>query len=160
MRSIMWIGCLLLLVGCGRTAEVDVAREEQKVLDADRRFASETLARGGDGWADFFAEDAIMFPSSGKIAGQDSIRAFMTKVMTPDAPKLLWEPEHVEVAESGDLAYTIGRWQSVADFEGEGSVLAEGHYLTVWRKNAAGEWKVATDMGNQDQPAPAEQAEN
>jgi ketosteroid isomerase-like protein len=133
---------------------VDVAAEQQKVMDADRQFAMETLERGGDGWADYFAEDAIMFPASGKVEGQDKIRELMTRVMTPDAPKLLWEPEEAWVAKSGDLAYTIGRWQSVADPDGERTVLATGHYLTVWKKNSAGEWKVATDMGNVDQPPP------
>jgi ketosteroid isomerase-like protein len=154
MRAILLIVSVLLAVGCGQQREVDVEAERQSVMDADRQFAAETLARGGDGWADFFAEDAIMFPASGKVVGQDSIRAMMARVMTPEAPKLLWEPETATVAASGDLAYTIGRWKSVADPEGEATVLAEGYYLTVWQKTADGGWKVATDMGNVDQPAP------
>jgi ketosteroid isomerase-like protein len=152
MRVTLLLVSLTLVVGCGQQAEVDLVAERESVMDTDRQFAGETLARGGDGWADFFAEDAIMFPASGKIAGQDSIRAFMTRAMTPEAPKLLWEPTSAVVASSGDLAYTLGRWKSVVDPEGEATVLAEGNYLTVWKKTAAGEWRVATDMGNVDQP--------
>ena len=156
MRATLFIATLFLLVGCGQQVEeVDLVAEQQKVMDADRQFAAETLARGGDGWADYFAEDAIMYPASGRIVGQDSIRAFMTRVMTPEAPKLLWEPVSAVVAKGGDLAYTLGRWESVADPDGKRNVLATGNYLTVWKKTAAGEWKVATDMGNVDQPPPA-----
>lgn len=152
MRAALLSAALFLLAGCGGPAGVDLNAEREKVLEADRQFAVETLERGGDGWADYFAEDAIMFPASGRIVGQDSIRATMTRVMTPDAPKLLWEPESAVIGKGGDLAFTIGRWQSVAEAHGEKTVLAQGNYLTVWRKEPDGEWKVITDMGNMDQP--------
>lgn len=153
MRTILLLVPVLLLAGCGQPAGVDPAAQRQAVLDADRQFAAETLERGGDGWADYFAEDAVMYPASGKIEGREKIREVMTRAMTPEAPKLMWEPEDAVVAQSGDLAYSVGRWQSVADPDGEKTVLTQGYYLTVWKKTPAGEWRVAADMGNQDQPA-------
>ena len=60
MRATLLLVPLLLLVGCGQQAEVDLAAEQQMVLAADKEFAAQTLERGGDGWADFFAQDAII----------------------------------------------------------------------------------------------------
>jgi ketosteroid isomerase-like protein len=152
LRKIIFMLLPLLMISCGPQGSVDLEAERERVLEADRQFAIDTAERGADGWADFFAEDAIMFPANGKVEGRESIREFMAGVFGPDRPMLVWEPEGVVVGSGGDLAYTIGHWETVGEAQGERTVFASGNYLTVWRKTPGGEWKVATDMGNQDPP--------
>jgi hypothetical protein len=58
---------------------------------------------------------------------------------------LLWEPAFAGIAASGDIGFTTGPWQykkTVAD-----TVIAAGMFNSIWRKNAAGEWKNIVDMG-------------
>ena len=56
------------------------------------------------------------------------------------------------VARSGDLAYDNGSYAlTMSDPEGN-PVTQKGHYVDVWRKNAAGGWKVAVDAPVSDPP--------
>jgi ketosteroid isomerase-like protein len=45
---------------------------------------------------------------------------------------------------SSDLLGRDGRWAA------DGS----GNYVTIWRRQPDGSWKVAVDIGNQDAPPP------
>ena len=69
----------------------------------------------------------------------------MENTLVPGVASLLWEPTEAVVSESGDLAYTLGRYRVV---DGD-SILSTGHYVTVWKKED-GEWRVAVDIGNTD----------
>jgi len=123
----------------------------EELMEADRVFAAETLSRGGNGWADFFARDGIMYPTSGRVDGREAIRETMLPVLAADQPLLRWEPESAAIAQSGDLGYTIGRWKSVGiTSAGADTVLATGNYVTVWKRDEARQWRVALDIGNRD----------
>jgi ketosteroid isomerase-like protein len=57
------------------------------------------------------------------------------------------------VAASGDVGYTLGHWESVLKTPAGDSVLGRGNYLTIWRRQSDGTWKVSADIGNQAAPA-------
>jgi len=62
-------------------------------------------------------------------------------------PRLSWTPTHGELLGSGDLGYTVGTWerrQAASDAAGA----TKGNYLTVWRKENDGSWKVIYDTGS------------
>jgi ketosteroid isomerase-like protein len=58
-----------------------------------------------------------------------------------------------DVAESGDLGYTLGRYESRRIGPDGQQVRETGSYLTVWKRGADGSWKVALDIGSPD-PSP------
>lgn len=92
-----------------------------------------------------------MYPGHGRVDGREAIRTFMTPTLAPDKPRLQWHTTDVHVGAGGGLGYTLGRWQSVATTAtGADTVLNEGNYVTVWRKTADGQWRVAVDIGNTD----------
>lgn len=62
-----------------------------------------------------------------------------------DPGHLAWYPEAMGMAASGDLAWSLGPWTYAANKGGP--VLVNGHFLSVWRKQADGRWKVAADIG-------------
>jgi len=62
-----------------------------------------------------------------------------------DPGSLVWYPEAMGIATSGDLAWSFGPW-TYAGKKGE-AVLAHGHFLSVWRKQGPEGWKVAVDIG-------------
>jgi hypothetical protein len=101
-----------------------------------------------------------------QLADQQGIRtAFLTwltegaQVFTPrmtrakeqygpepgDRGHLVWYPEAMGIAASGDLAWSFGPW-TYAVKKGE-PVLVHGHFLSVWRRQADGRWKVEADIG-------------
>jgi ketosteroid isomerase-like protein len=50
----------------------------------------------------------------------------------------------VEVAKSGDLAYSTGDWKQVYTQDGK-ERRSSGNYLAVWKKQGDGSWKVLLD---------------
>ncbi len=57
---------------------------------------------------------------------------------------LTWKPEKAIIAGSGELGYTYGFWTFVAQND-----TSRGTYMTVWKKNANGQWKYIADTGNE-----------
>ncbi len=121
--------------------------ERQALMDADRAFASATAERGLDGWMAFHLSDARNIPASGEVAvGHEAIAARMSSLLSDDQLLFLWEPIFADVSVSRDVGYTHGNWRLTR--VGADSVEQQGRYLTVWRKDSDGAWKVLADIGN------------
>jgi len=69
------------------------------------------------------------------------------------ADQLTWQPVKIDVAQSGDLAYSVGNWQLKGKDPSGNEVTRTGKYITVWRKQKDGSWKVVADTGTIDPPA-------
>ncbi|HUV14737.1 MAG TPA: DUF4440 domain-containing protein [Acidobacteriota bacterium] len=111
----------------------------------DLKFGAASAARGLEGWLSFFAEDASIFPEGSPIiTGVEKIRTYYEETGF-DPKSLSWKPVKAEISSSGDMGYTIGYWEIKAD--GAASS-ASGKYVTVWKKQKDGSWKVVADIGN------------
>jgi len=138
------------LSACGTTPDLEADR--QAIMDADRAFAQATAANGVDGWVSYFAEDGVQFRPGGTISGHAAIRDLMAPALSNPTSSLTWEPVRARVSSSGDLGYTIGRWESRAMGPDQQEVVATGSYVSIWRKQSDGSWKVELDIGNPDNP--------
>ena len=143
---------VLLLVMCAgfvACAAPDSGGQADAIMEADRAFARATAERGVDGWVSFFADDGAMVGQT-QVVGHDSIRAAMAPAFADSTFSLEWEPVQADVAESGDLGYTLGRYESRRVGPDGQPVRQTGSYLTVWKRGADGSWKVALDIGSPD----------
>jgi ketosteroid isomerase-like protein len=141
-------GCLLLILAAACSRSADPAAGREALLAADRAFARATAERGGDGWVENFAPDAISFAGAAQpLEGAAAIRDHAQQMLAP-GQHLSWEPTRAFISRSGDLGYTIGRWEFTSE---QGS--SKGSYVTIWRQQPDGSWKVVLDIGNPD-PAP------
>jgi ketosteroid isomerase-like protein len=112
------------------------------VREADRAFFRETRARGLEGWLSCFSADAVVFPPAAPLAlGSEALRRHYTSLGGFPAGDFLWEPEEAGLSAAGDFGWTRGRWGSDAS----GSPVWAGQYLSMWRKEADGAWKVVAD---------------
>ena len=59
---------------------------------------------------------------------------------------LKWEPEFMDIAASGDFGISTGPWE-LQEFRPNTKPLSTGYFLTVWKKQSDGEWKVILDAG-------------
>jgi len=65
----------------------------------------------------------------------------------PAPPIVLdWRPQHVEVAASADLGLSTGPWKITSKAQPEAAPTF-GQFVSVWRREAGGPWKVAVDLG-------------
>jgi ketosteroid isomerase-like protein len=126
------------------------------IVRAEREFMDDVARRRLEGWVDHFADSAATFPP-GKLVnvGRAPIRKGMAATFADSSVHVVWHPAYANVSASGDLGYTWGyyRWTS-RDEKGAPAPPAEGKYLTIWRRDATGRWKVVVDTGNQG-PVPA-----
>lgn len=144
------------------------ACSKQPAAPADTRAADEATIRAASAdWSkasqakdvakavSFYADDAMQFPDNGPLVeGKDNIRAGWQKMLTLPGPGLSFSATGVTVARSGDLAYEYGTYDFATQNK-QGTVTDEkGKYITVWKKQADGSWKVAADIDNPD-AAPA-----
>ncbi|HEX9704269.1 MAG TPA: nuclear transport factor 2 family protein [Gemmatimonadales bacterium] len=129
---------------------IDAAAERAALMEADRAFAAATARERVEGWVRFFAPDGAMFRPGGLATGHTAVRERMTPAFADTSFTLSWEPTEAHVAASGDLGYTIGRYESRRRAATGGVTTATGSYLTVWKKQPDGTWKVAADIGNPD----------
>lgn len=122
--------------------------DESQLMQADRDFAAAVAEGGAEVWAAWFdPQGAMIQPRAGEISGTASIRSAMAGLDEPGV-SLEWEPYSADIAASGDLGYTVGRYTSRGPGEGDAEVVSHGLYVTIWRRQADGSWKVAMDLGN------------
>ena len=96
------------------------------------------------------ADEGMVYGGGAQPAtGHAAIYAFMGGD-APDESTLEWAPVEAFAAKAGDMGVTRGRWTSTSLADKTKSVT--GSYVTIWRKNAKGEWKGLIDIGNPDKP--------
>ena len=120
-----------------------------EIMAADRAFNQATARDGAAGWASFFAPNGSQIGKGvGEIRGQETIRQAMEGAFSDPSFTLTWDPLRAEVASCGDLGYTVGQYESVRMDETREEVRAQGLYVSIWRRQADGSWKVEMDLGN------------
>jgi ketosteroid isomerase-like protein len=129
----------------GQTPDVIAARE---IARADREFSGLSREKGMPlACVQYFANDGVAF-APGPVNGKEYWSAH-----TSFGGVLLWQPVFSAAAHSLDLGYSTGPWE--LRNTGASSLRTFGNYVTVWRKQATGDWKVVLDIGTQN-PEPDE----
>ena len=118
------------------------------LVAAERAFAATSVEKGmRDAFLTFLADDGMIFrplPVNGKK---------IWEARPPVPATLIWEPSYAEVSAAGDLGYTTGPWEYRPPADKPDAKTAYGHFISVWRKQADGAWRVAVDIGGQhDKP--------
>ena len=130
------------------------AAEAAAIMQADADFARAVADRDKARFLTFIA-DATTFNGGtpGEIHGRDSVMKEWSDFFDPAGPTLSWTPTKAEVVGAGDLGYSTGR--SLIRAKNAAGAIAErrGEYLTVWRKQPDGAWRVVFDTGS-TLPAP------
>lgn len=154
MRFVVPILFAMAVAGCAPAPEeqVDLAAERDALLQADIDFSELSRQSGAPAaFTAFLTEDALGLPAGGQPTFyRDSLVAGLSDDYT-----LVWEPQRAEVAASGDMGWTWGRYQVHVTGSDGTETVAHGKYLNVWMKQADGSWKVVADVGNSN-PQPGE----
>jgi len=154
----LW-GCvslMLFLSACGSSTPPDTrATDESAIRDLDAQWSKAAGAKDLDGAVSYYSDDASMLPPNAAIAtSNQAIRAAWVPLLAPGST-VSWQTSKVEVARSGDLAYTIGVYQATEKDASGKTEQDHGKYVEVWKKQADGKWKTVADIFNSDVPAAA-----
>ncbi|HEX4322680.1 MAG TPA: nuclear transport factor 2 family protein [Acidobacteriaceae bacterium] len=123
------------------------------LFDLETKFARATAEGGGKAFASWFAEDgATMGNGQAPQQGREAIAKSAT--WSPKAYQLTWTPTDAVMSPSGDMGYTWGHYEGRSLDSDGNSKVTSGRYLTIWRKEPDGSWKVLLDA-SQEEPASA-----
>jgi len=145
---------LLLLLPFAAVAAGDQAQLKAELIKMEHDFCALASEQGVPAaFAHFAAPDAAFFDVDPREhRGPEAVRLRMAGF--PPNAKLTWAPLQVDVAASGDLGYTWGRYEFRSQgADGQGHV-GGGFYLTIWKRQPDGSWKFAIDTGTPDRPKP------
>jgi ketosteroid isomerase-like protein len=127
----------------------DTTGVREALLAADRAFADSTAARGLDGWMGFYAADAVRLTMGGDVAqGLEAVRKYDAPLFADSATRLLWTPTGAGVFADGRHGFTTGTSLMVRRAAAKTDTVYRGAYITMWRREADGRWRVILDTGS------------
>jgi ketosteroid isomerase-like protein len=141
MRLTRYILALALLAGC-KPASISVDHEalRRDVLAAEGAFARSMAERDHAAFSSFVADEAVFFAGETPLRGRADVVESWRPYFESEQPPFSWEPQNVEVLESGTLALSSGPVRDPA-----GAVIAT--FNSIWRLESDGRWRVVFDKG-------------
>ena len=91
----------------------------------------------------FAAPDAVLKRRGEMILGIEAIGRSFDSANPED--KLTWAPDFVDVASSGDLGYTWGKFVLQYKDSLGNEQQSNGYFHTVWKRQEDGSWKFVYD---------------
>lgn len=149
-RFVLLAGCgglLAVAAGCSDTGAADAQAIKAKSEDWIKAAAAKDAAK----FASVYADDAtIMFANEPAFKGIDAIKNVMTPSMQDPNYALSFKMDRIEV--SGILAYVQGTLSHTTTGRDGKPFVDTGKFLTIWKKQADGSWKIVADISNSDLP--------
>jgi ketosteroid isomerase-like protein len=113
---------------------------KEQVRKTELAFAKTLADRNSAAFASFLSKETIFMSNGQATRGPQQVaERWKSFFAGPKAP-FSWEPEQVQVLDSGTLAMTSG---PVRDPSGK----RIGTFNSVWRREAKGQWKIVLDNG-------------
>jgi ketosteroid isomerase-like protein len=128
---------------------IDLKAAEAAITKADEAFCQAVTDRRLDRFLAFVADDATFSGGTPQqLRGRDAVARAWAPYFAEGGPTLVWKPLSAKVLVGGDLGYTLGAYTRHAIGADGKPVTGRGNYLTVWKKQADGSWKVVFDTGS------------
>jgi ketosteroid isomerase-like protein len=126
------------------TAQETISSDLQALVDSERAFARTATVKGlRDSFLDYFADDAIAFAPEATSA---KARLRGQKAEPFSVLEIVWEPRTGDVARSNDLGWLTGP-STIVNHAAPQPAPRHGNYLSVWRRQPDGSWRVFIDVG-------------
>ena len=123
-----------------------IALDKLNMMDADRAFSKMSEEKGmKNAFLEYIDSNGVLLrPNRQPIVGADAIDYLIQQ--NDSAYTLQWEPQNGTVAHSGDLGYTYGIYALKLKLQ---DTVIYGTYVSIWKKQANGQWKYVLDSGNE-----------
>lgn len=144
------------LAACAPAEPADMSVEAAaEIREADMAFEAAARTGNMETAMSMHTDDAMVFPpGQPMVSGQAALRALWTDMMSAPGFSISWQVSGTSAAASGDLGYSWGTAQITMSGPDGMPMSSQEKYVTIWRKQADGTWKVAVDMFNSNAPPP------
>jgi uncharacterized protein (TIGR02246 family) len=145
------------LIACDLGAPDTRDADAKALRDNETQWNQDFAAKDAAKLTEHYADDAVLMvtgmPAS---SGKEAIRKTLTEMVADPALAVKFAPSHVEVAKSGDVAFTQGSYTlTMTDPNSKQAVNDHGSYVTTYRKQPGGSWKAVSDIVTSEVPPPA-----
>jgi ketosteroid isomerase-like protein len=140
-RSIALVVLLAAVAGCAPTpSALDARSAADEVTRVERAFAKSMADRDLEAFMALVSADAVFFSGPTPLHGKAEVREWWARYFEGAEAPFSWDPDAVEALASGDLALSTG---PVRDPSGK----AVARYLSIWRREPPGVWRIVFDRG-------------
>ena len=143
-KLLMFVLVSPLLFACNSKVD-SMEKWKNEIIETERSFSALAQEEGiAKAFLAYAAEDAVLMRNNNLIIGKEAMRESFQAAATENGT-LAWTADFADVASSGDLGYTYGKYiyTSTDSLGNEQSV--EGVFHTVWKRQADGKWKFVWD---------------
>ena len=132
------------------------AADERAIRETDMAWSKAGESKDLERLLGFFAEGASeLAPNVPMATGREALRKVWSEYFAAPGFSISWQPTKVEVSRGGDLGYSLGSYVLTTHDPAGKPVTDRGKYVTIWRKQANGSWRVIADVFNSNLPGPA-----
>ena len=135
------IALISCMCGCSQASKEPTETTAAEVMAREIAFAKTMEDRDFDAFLTFISPEAVFFSGNNARRGRDAVGKAWAKYFEGETAPFSWQPDVVEVLDSGRLALTSG---PVQDASGE----KVGRFNSIWRKDEDGYWRVVFDKGS------------
>jgi ketosteroid isomerase-like protein len=123
------------------------------VRAADQEWMKVFAAKNLEKSVAFCDENGAVLGANAPIAnGREAISKMFAGFFALPNLQMTWHVNRADVAKSGELGYTSGAYEMAFSDPSGKTIQDKGKYVTVWKKQADGSWKVLLDIFNSDAP--------
>ena len=133
-------------------APANLESERLSLMEVDRELLRAVGRMGMGGAFGMYLDQETRLHRVGLMprVGKESIKNYLSEKKF----EAKWEPIASDLAKSGDIGYTYGRYEATASVDASAKQPERGYYVRVWRRDAARRWKLLLDTVS---PVPPEQ---
>ena len=133
-------------------ASADPGAVKSAIKADEKKWNQQVKAKDTEGLAGHYADDAyFVAPGMAPADGSTAIRQFYANASTDPALDVTITSDKIDVAGSGDMAYSRGHFTEKYTDRKTGKVMTDkGSYLAVYQKQSDGSWKIVQDFAAAD----------
>jgi uncharacterized protein (TIGR02246 family) len=148
------LGFSITQFSCTRPETFDVEQVRKSIENADAKFSEAVREGNVAGVVAVYTDDATMVPPDGDIVkGKQAIEGMYKKFFQMGVKEIVMST--IEVGGSGDTAYELGKSKVRIQPEGQAAMMDSTRYLVIWKRQAAGAWKVHVDFWSVSASSPS-----
>ena len=120
----------------------------QAIRDNEKQWVQDFATKDVSKLVGHYADDAVlMTPGEPAASGKAEIQKQLEELVKDPALSMQFQSSTVDVASSGDLAYSRGTYtMTMTDPKTKKPLTDHGSYVTDYRKQADGSWKSVADI--------------
>lgn len=137
----------LMLISCAPQT-LDKAALTKVIEDYNSMLAENMLAGNMSAAMSYYTDDAVSMPSNGPmLKGKEAIQNYSDEMAKSGVKFTAVKFTPTEIDGSASLAYEIGTYEMSMEI-GPAKVNDHGKYLSLWKKQTDGSWKVYGEIWN------------